>query len=216
LLGRFFVKAERAVALSLTAHHAAALNARTPSGRLRGVARKVAHTRLNDSLSDAPPMQTAPPGRVASAGVWQSEQVYATLAGALGSRFAPSLRRQFEWYLARGAFFHNDAHYEDVLFGIWCVAGPPAELVFPRLGLRLDAAPGALAIFDPFEVHGLLSPGRTAYAAADYMQSAPSVFVGFELELAPAVAAAFEVEPAGDAPTMSSATRIDAATGAVV
>jgi hypothetical protein len=201
---------------TLTSHDAAALNARAATGLARALARKVGHARSLAGLPEPPAAQASVPGRVSSAGVWRDGKVHAALAAIVGPALVPALRTQFEWYLTRGAFFHNDAHYEGVLFGIWCVAGPPAELVLPRLGLRFDASPGALTVFDPFEVHGVLRPGRSTYAADDYQDAVPSVFVGFELELTPLVATAFEVGPACVAPTLSSATRINAATGAVV
>lgn len=202
--------------LSLTSHAAAAMNARMPTGIVRSVARKVGYARSLASLPRAPAVEAPAVGRVTSAGVWKDDAVHAALAAVLGAALAPALRPEFEWYLTRGAFFHNDAHYAGVLFGVWCVAGPPAELLFPRADLRLDASPGAVAIFDPFEVHGVLSPGRILYAADDYQHAAPNVFVGFELELTPTVTTAFDVGPASDAPTLSSASRIDATTGAVV
>jgi hypothetical protein len=202
--------------LTLISHGAAALNARMPAGGVRGVAGKIGYAHSADRLPDPPAGEVPRPGRVCSAGAWQSALVHSALAAMLGAPLAPSLRTRLEWYLTRGAFFHNDAHYEGVLFGVWCIAGPPAELVFPRLGVRIDASPGRLAVFDPFEVHGVLSPGRDRYASEDYDHSPASVFVGFELELTAAVAQTFDVAPAADAPTLSSATRIDPTTGAVV
>ena len=82
-----------------------------------------------------------------------------TLAEALGTRLGAALRMDFEWYYCRGAFFHNDAHYDARLFGVWCIEGPPMQLVFPRAALRLAVAPTSVVIFDPFEVHGVLAPG---------------------------------------------------------
>lgn len=155
------------------------------------------------------------PGRVVSGGTFELAEAHAALAAALGSVLAPSLRRSFEWYVCRGAFFHNDAHYDGVLFGVWCVAGPPREVVFPRLGLRVSVAPGDWAVFDPFEPHAVLDPGAPTYDRVPYANARPSVFAGFEIELNEATCAAFAI--AEDAPgiELSSRTRINAETGAM-
>ena len=81
------------------------------------------------------------------------------------ARAAPT----FEWYVCRGAFFHTDAHYANVLFGVWYIDGPPVDLVFPRIRRRVARAPGFIDVFDPFEVHGVLHPGVSEYRAADYL-----------------------------------------------
>ena len=98
------------------------------------------------------------------------------LAEALGTRLGAALRLDFEWYYCRGAFFHNDAHYDARLFGVWCIEGPPMQLVFPRAALRLAIAPTSVVVFDPFEVHGVLAPGCDTYAANDYLSAEASVF----------------------------------------
>jgi hypothetical protein len=154
-------------------------------------------------------------GRVQSGGAWTDAEVHSRIAELLEPVLQKALRRGFEWYVCRGAFFHTDAHYANVLFGVWYIVGPPVDLVFPRIGRRLAAHPGSLAIFDPFEVHGVLRPGASEYSAADYVDCVPSVFVGFELELDGVVASRFDVTAhAADARLISSATRVVAATGA--
>jgi hypothetical protein len=101
-----------------------------------------------------------------------------------------------------------------VLFGIWYVDGPPLEIVFPRARLRVAAVPGALLVFDPFEIHGVLAPGAAAYCAEDYVQAPTSVFVGFELELTDNVRSYFDMlRMAKNARIISSATRVSAETG---
>ncbi|MDL1859751.1 hypothetical protein FBR04_01800 [Betaproteobacteria bacterium PRO7] len=157
----------------------------------------------------------AAPGRVVSGGTFELAEAHAALAAALGSVLAPSLRRSFEWYVCRGAFFHNDAHYAGVLFGVWCVAGPPREIVFPRLGLRAAAAPGDWAVFDPFEPHAVLDPGAPTYDRAPYANARPSVFAGFEIELNEATRAAFAIAEEAPGIELSSRTRINAETGAI-
>jgi hypothetical protein len=161
---------------------------------------------------------TGAAGRVQSGGTFRDASVTAQIAQALGPALAPALRETLEWYVCRGAHFHNDAHYGEVMFGVWCVVGPPADLVFPRAGLRLAAGPGCFAVFDPFEVHGELAPSCERYAADDYADASPSVFVGFELELPP-VRQAFGIgrfiDERSDARVISSQTRIDAASGAL-
>ena len=154
-------------------------------------------------------------GRVHSCGEWRDAGVHARLGEALGE-LSPALRPGFEWYQCRGAFFHNDAHYDGRMFGIWYVVGPAVDVVFPRVSARLPITVGSIVIFDPFEVHGVLAPGRTAYAPDEYERTEPSVFVGFELDLTPDVAQAFGVEPdAGGGEIISSRTRICAASGAI-
>ncbi len=153
-------------------------------------------------------------GRVHSAGKWTDPAVHTAVAAALDAPLRPALRTGFEWYLCRGAFFHTDAHYPDVLFGVWYVMGPACEIVFPRAKLRVAAAPGALLVFDPFEVHGVLAPGAAAYRADDYVQTPTSVFVGFELELTDIVRSHFDmVHVPNDARIISSTTRVSAETG---
>jgi phage terminase large subunit-like protein len=154
-------------------------------------------------------------GRVQSGGAWSDGVVHGALVRALDPLPGLALRQTFEWYQCRGAFFHTDAHYADVLFGVWYIDGPPVDIVFARASLRVAARPGTIVVFDPFEVHGVLLPGATEYRADDHAGRAASVFVGFELELDDAVRAAFELgEPAADARLISSSTRVMPTTGA--
>lgn len=154
-------------------------------------------------------------GKVHALGTWREPKVHAQLGEMLGDLLAPALRADFEWYQCRGAFFHNDAHYDARLLGIWCIAGPPAELVFPRAALRLPAGPGSVSVFDPFEVHGVLAPNLSAYSADDYQDAEASVFLGFELDITPAIATAFGMEPGVHGGVISSRTRIAATSGAL-
>ena len=126
---------------------------------------------------------------------------------------AAALRPEFEWYYCRGAFFHNDAHYDARLFGVWYIEGPPMQLVFPRAALRVDIAPSSVVVFDPFEVHGVLAPGSRTYAANDYQTVSASVFVGFELDINDDVADAFDIDDDVTGQVISSRTRIDPAIG---
>ena len=150
-----------------------------------------------------------------SGGTWNDDFVHAALAQALDPLPGHALRQTFEWYQCRGAFFHTDAHYPDVLLGVWYVEGPPVDIVFARAALRIAARPGTIVVFDPFEVHGVLRPGATEYHADDYADCAASVFVGFELELDDTVREAFELAaPAADVRLVSSSTRVTPTTGA--
>jgi hypothetical protein len=124
------------------------------------------------------------------------------------------MRQTFEWYLCRGAHFHTDAHYSDVLFGVWYITGPSVDIVFARARLSIPVRAGSIVVFDPFEVHGVLKSGASEYRAEDYAGTEPSVFAGFEIEIDPAVRAAFELTEAHGARLFSSSTRIAAATGA--
>jgi|GEM_PF-1685246 len=157
-------------------------------------------------------------GKVHAHGAWRDADVRAQLSGALKSGFAPALRVDLDWYQCRGAFFHNDAHYDARLFGIWCIVGSPAEIVFPRAALRLPVRVGRIYVFDPFEVHGVLAPDRSVYAEDDYRTAEPSVFIGFELDITPAIAIAFAIEPdeqGQQGRVISSRTRIAADSGAL-
>jgi hypothetical protein len=154
-------------------------------------------------------------GHVQSGGTWSDDLVHTALAQALNPLSGHALRRTFEWYQCRGAFFHTDAHYPDVLLGVWYVEGPPVDIVFARAALRIDARPGTIVVFDPFEVHGVLRPGATEYHVDDYVGWAVSVFVGFELELDDTVREAFKLAaPAAGARLVSSSTRVMPTTGA--
>jgi hypothetical protein len=156
-------------------------------------------------------------GRVESKGSFEHPGFGDLIRSALPSALGRFLRARLEWYACRGAFFHNDAHYDGVLFGVWCVLGPPRELVFPRLNARLPAAVGDLCLFDPFEPHGVLRPGATTYDGDDYAAAEPSLFLGFEIELASPVRTAFGIEaPAPGRPTYSSRIAIHPVTGARV
>lgn len=201
--------------LQLIPHAATPANAAGASGSLRGLATVVGHARAAPPAVawpvDVPPVA----GRVTSGGRWTDERVSAALAQVLGHPLAAALRNEFEWYLCRGAFFHTDAHFNGVLFGVWGVSGPAAEIAFPRAGLRLAGSPGSIVVFDPFEVHGVLAPGRPHYAPEDYERTEASIFIGFELTLTDDVAEAFRVSPLGPGRTLSSATRVDPVTGAI-
>lgn len=152
-------------------------------------------------------------GRVHSGGTFVDEAAHAELAGALGGLGA-ALRPRFEWYWCRGAFFHTDAHYADVLFGVWAVCGPPADVVFARSAQRVEIKPGTIVVFDPFEVHGVLARGTLRYEAAAYRASdRPSIFAGFEIALDEATLEHFGGVRVADAHIISSATRIAADTG---
>lgn len=154
-------------------------------------------------------------GRVHSGGAWSDSAANEALVRALEPLPGRALRRAFEWYQCRGAFFHTDAHYADVLFGVWYLDGPPVDIVFPRGSLRVAARPGTIVVFDPFEVHGVLRPGAAEYRADDYLGCDASVFVGFELELEESVRATFDLgEPAAATRLISSSTRVMPTTGA--
>jgi hypothetical protein len=158
----------------------------------------------------------AAPGRVHGLGRFEHPQVLTALRDAMPTTLRDRLRREFEWYACRGARFHNDAHYADVLFGAWCAAGPPREVVFARSGLRVPAAPGDWVVFDPFEPHGVLDPGARQYRREQYEGAPVSLFIGFELELDEHARSAFGIGPVQPgAPLLSSGVAIHAETGAL-
>lgn len=202
------------------AHSAPVAGCLTTSGNSRSIAGKIA---FGEHAADAALTSRArnvmrndyQAGRVHSLSAWRDTAVAAQLGSALGAPLASALRADFEWYQCRGAFFHNDAHYDARLFGIWCIVGPLAEIVFPRAGLRLAAGPGSITIFDPFEVHGVLAPDCSRYSADDYEDAEASVFLGFELDITPMVAEAFGISAAVHGRVISSRTRIAADSGAL-
>jgi len=154
------------------------------------------------------------PGRVHGLGRFEDKAVQAELLAAMPDELRASLRPGFEWYACRGAFFHNDAHYADALFGALCAGGPSRELVFARPGIRIAAAPGDWAIFDPFEPHALLDAGAARYRREDYLTSAASLFIGFELRLDEVTRRAFGIGPAPErGAVLSSQNAVNAETG---
>jgi len=168
---------------------------------------------LQDTARSAVAASRSAPGRVESGGAWSDAPAHAKLAAALGEPLGRELRTTFEWYLCRGAFFHNDAHYPKVLFGVWYIDGPPVDVVFPRAGLRLAATPGRFIVFDPFEIHGVLAPGAREWHP-DQLMAETSAFLGFEIGLNADVEACFGIDAEPPERALSSGTRIDATTGA--
>jgi hypothetical protein len=159
----------------------------------------------------------APAGRVESAGTFEDAAIEAELGRALSPTFSTFTRRQLEWYGCAGAFFHNDAHYDGVLFGVWCLAGPPRALVFPRAACRFPATTGSLVVFDPFEPHAVLASSAIRYNPDDYQGTERNLFLGFEITLAPEVRTVFGIGEVWDgAPTLSSRIAINPETGALV
>jgi hypothetical protein len=155
-------------------------------------------------------------GRVQTAGTCTEPAVVGALRAAMPSELASALRPNFEWYSCRGAHFHNDAHYDGVLFGAWCLAGPAMDLVFPRVGRRVPSDIGTVVVFDPFEPHGVLWPGSERYVAERYLAVAPSVFLAFELALTVPVRAAFDIgAPLDGVLVLSSDRPVNAETGAL-
>lgn len=205
--------------MHLTAHTARTLSCVSASGAIRSIANKIAiaHCVPVDSLrmrADKEPA-AAEAGRVYSSGVWRDAAARAQLANALGSRLAYGLRDDFEWYRCRGAFFHNDAHYDNRLFGVWCISASPADLVFPRAPMRLTISTGSIVVFDPFEVHGIVRPNAEKFSASDYDKAEAVVLLGFELDLTADIAVAFGITPGIAGPLVSSRSRINATTGAI-
>jgi len=173
-----------------------------PDGALLGAARR-ATSELSGRV-----------GRVESLGSFEDADLTRALRQVLPPALAACTRSTMEWYGCRGAFFHNDAHYDDVLFGVWSVAGPDRELVFPRIDRRLPAGFGSIVVFDPFEPHGVLDAGAARYCGEDYEGADPNFFLGFEVALAPQVRAAFGIGPALErGPMLSSRIAINPETG---
>jgi hypothetical protein len=156
------------------------------------------------------------PGRVHALGRFEDEAGRRALGAALPRELAAALRPQFEWYGCRGAGFHTDAHYETVLFGAWCLAGPPREVVFAPSGPNLRCEVSDLVVFDPFQPHAVLDPGRGRYERDRYEQAPASLFLGFEIELTAPVCERFGIGPAEpEALAIGSATAVNAETGGI-
>jgi hypothetical protein len=163
--------------------------------------------------------QTVPqiPGRVHEMGRFRDDDGQRALAACLPQALAEALRPKLEWYGCRGAGFHTDAHYQDVLFGAWCLAGPARDIVFAGGGMRLACEADTVVVFDPFLPHAVLDPGQLRYERGHYAGAAASVFVGFELELTAPARAAFGIGAAQPgAFVVGSATAVNAETGAFV
>lgn len=208
--------------MKLVAHAASVLSCVDASGQARSIADKIAFgicapasALQNYACTGLPDRRSETIGRVHSLGTFSDAAVRAQLIAALGETFASALRNDFEWYRCRGAFFHNDAHYDARLFGVWCITGPAADLVFPRAAVRLACTPGSIAVFDPFEVHGVLLPSAQTFSADDYKDAEPTALIGFEIDLTPAVADTFGIQTGITGRVLSSRTRIAATSGAL-
>jgi len=157
------------------------------------------------------------PGRVHDLGRFDDETARQALIGSLPDDFTHALRPQLQWYACRGAGFHTDAHYSNVLFGAWYLAGPPCNLVFADPTAQLACPIGELVVFDPFQPHAVLSLGQERYERDRYVAAAASVFLGFELELTAAVRRRFGIgEAESGAFSISSSTAVNAETGQIV
>lgn len=196
---------------------AAAAICRSERAGDRGCARRLLLGRGTAPTAPPPVFPlTVTTGRVYGAGRFRNEQVHEALVGALPAALGPALRPDFEWYACRGAFFHNDAHYDGVLFGAWCVAGPERDLVFARARARVPAAPTNWVIFDPFEPHAVLESGAIRYQRDRYASAPVSLFIGFEIELTDASRTLFGIEsPVPGAVVLSSQVAVNAETGAL-
>ena len=201
-------------------HDAPIASALSVAGTARLIARTIAfgerapdHALSRRAHAIAPAKAVA--GKVHALGSWHDPVVHAQLAETLGMPLAAALRPDFEWYSCRGAFFHNDAHYDARMFGVWCVAGLPMDLVFPRAEVRLSIEAAHIVVFDPFEVHGVLIPSADVYKSSDYQDAATSVFLGFELDITPTVAAVFSIHAGAQGYVISSRTRINANDGTI-
>jgi hypothetical protein len=159
-------------------------------------------------------LDNAAVGRVIGLGSFVEHSLGAALGRALATRLI--VKPGFEWYACRGAGFHNDAHYDGVLFGAWCIQGPPREVVFARAGLRIAAGEGDWVVFDPFEPHAVLDVGQVVYSRELYLGAAPSVFLGFEIALDNVARALFGIGPVpGEGVELSSRVPVNPETGAL-
>jgi hypothetical protein len=157
------------------------------------------------------------PGRVHDLGRLDDETAWHAVSARLPDDFLGALRPQLQWYGCRGAGFHTDAHYSNVLFGAWYLAGPARNLVFADPMLQLACPIGELVVFDPFQPHAVLEPGEGRYDRERYVTAAASLFLAFELGLTAAVRQRFGIGPAEPgAFSISSSTAVNAETGQLV
>jgi hypothetical protein len=169
--------------------------------------------RAEELAASVPPL----PGRVQPLGRFEDPAVWQALSVCLPPEAGKSLRRTFEWYGCRGAGFHTDAHYDSVLFGAWCLAGPARDVVFGQRGLRLACTAGDLVMFDPFQPHAVLDSGESCYDRERYAGAPANVFLGFEVELSDPVRELFGIGPAEPgAFAIGSGTAVNAETGVIV
>lgn len=193
------------------------------AGASRTLARRVWHGR---TCAPMPLRQraeqlaaTAPqvPGRVQPLGRFEDPAAWQLLSACLPLQVGQGLRPAFEWYACRGAGFHTDAHYDSVLFGAWCLAGPARELVLAQGGLRLACGVDDLVVFDPFEPHAVLDSGQVLYDREHFSGAPASVFLGFEIELIDPVRERFRIGPAEPgAFVIGGSTAVNAETGVIV
>ena len=125
-------------------------------------------------------------GKVHATGTWQAPAAHAQLAEALGEPLGPRCRPISSGITAAARSFITTRITTGGFLAFGASPHLPIELVFPRAAVRIAAGPGTLVVFDPFEIHGVLAPGCSTYAATDYQSADASVFLGFELGITPA------------------------------
>ncbi len=205
--GRFV---EQQVASAASAGHARSLAQRLWHGHC------AVDPELRQRASQLAAAAPALPGRVHGLGSFTDDAALQALSAALPLKLAAALSTKFEWYGCRGAGFHTDAHYDAVLFGAWCLAGPPREIVFARSGLRLPLSIGWMVVFDPFEPHAVLDAAHAGYTREAYQGAPANLFLAFELALTQALRARFGIGPApAGAYAISSSTAVNAETGTI-
>jgi len=215
LRGAFFLSRGRLIELPATLPRSA--------GADRSLARCIWHTRaavptsLQRRAAHLAEQTPDSPGRVHDLGCFDEEIGRQTLGACLPGDFGAALRPKLQWYGCRGAGFHTDAHFSAVLFGAWCLAGPPRSIVFAEPALRLACPTGELVVFDPFQPHAVLDSDQGRYERERYVAAAANVFLAFELELSPSVRERFRIGPAEPgALSISSSTAVNAETGEIV
>jgi hypothetical protein len=196
------------------------VNCANSAGRVRSISSRIWHgqhapgPRVSALAKAAAARVLGLVGRVQSLGAFEDIEIERDLRDGLPELLASFARPRLEWYGCRGAFFHNDAHYDGVLFGIWSILGPARDVVFPRIDYRVSSTIGSMVVFDPFEPHGVLVAGALSYRADDYEGAEPSVFLGFEIALGNEVRDAFAIAPAQErGPTLSSRIAINPENG---
>jgi len=77
--------------------------------------------------------------------------------------------------------FHTDAHYDEVLFGAWCMAGPMREFV-SRHGAAARVRGRRSGRVSIRSSRCSAGSGQLRYDRERYVAAAATVFLGFELE----------------------------------
>lgn len=81
----------------------------------------------------------------------------------------------------KSAAFHEDGAF-NTLFATALWHGQEGDVVFPRLGAKVEMRPGTFIVFDCHEPHCFVARGKTTWEEADYGDAAFSHLLSFDLD----------------------------------